>query len=165
LAAIWKLPVIFFCENNSYAIHTPQVQSTAIDDIAKRADAYSMPGIIVDGQDILAVHECVLGAVARARMGKGPTLIEAKTYRYCEHWEFNGAMNTPAYRSKEEVDLWRARDPIELFCTWLQRTGTLEGAEIEIIRAGVQAEVEVAVKFADESPLPEPDALCEDVFV
>ncbi len=163
LAAVWSLPVVFLCENNLYAINTSIAQSCAVADIARRADAYAMPGVIVDGQDVLAVYECIGAAVARARSGGGPTLVEAKTYRYCEHWESTGAV--PPYRDDGEVAAWRARDPIELFSTHLGAVGQLTPSEREAMTAAVRAEVDAAVTFAEQSPSPSPQALFEDVFV
>lgn len=165
LASVWKLPVVFLCENNGYALYTPQAQTTAIENIAQRASAYGIPGVIVDGQDVLAVHEDVCSAVRRARAGQGPTLIEAKTYRYCEHYEAGGPANPPKYRSESEIASWRARDPIALFSTRLQTTGKLSLEELNAIEAAVRAEVDAAVVFAEQSALPEPAALFEDVFV
>lgn len=165
LAAVWKLPVVFLCENNGYALYTPQAQTTAIAHIAQRASAYEIPGVIVDGQDVLAVHDSVSVAVARARAGGGPTLVEAKTYRYCEHYEAGGPANPPAYRSETEIASWRARDPIKIFSARLQSTGDLTREEFEAIRSGVQSEVDAAVAFAEQSSVPEPHALLEDVFV
>lgn len=165
LAAVWKLPVIFLCENNGYAIHSSQTQSTAVTHIAQRANAYDIPGIIVDGQDVLAVHDSVSVAVARARAGGGPSLVEAKTYRYCEHCEFGAPADPPAYRSEAEVASWRARDPIESFYTRLRSTRDLTVEEFEAIRSEVQAEVDAAVVFAEHSPIPEPHELLEDVFI
>lgn len=164
LAAVWKLPVIFLCENNGYAIHSAQSQTTAVAHIAQRASAYDIPGVIVDGQDILAVHDGVSLAVARARTGGGPTLVEAKTYRYCEHSDFVGARTPPAYRSEAELTLWRTRDPIEIFSARLQRTGHLTSEDFEAIKVGIETEVDAAVAFGEQSPAPDPDALFEDVF-
>jgi len=106
LAAVWRLPVIFLCENNGYAMCSAQARTTSVADIASRAASYCMPGIVVDGQDVLAVHEAVSTAVARARASQGPSLVEAKTYRYCDHQE---GLEYPPYRSEEEVASWRAR--------------------------------------------------------
>jgi pyruvate dehydrogenase E1 component alpha subunit len=165
LAAIWSLPVVFLCENNGYALFTPQAQTTAITHIAERASAYGMPGTIVDGQDALAVYESVSHAVQRARAGNGPTLVEAKTYRYCEHAEFLVPLKMPPYRSEGEIASWRSRDPIRVFVERLQMTDDLTAAEFEAIRADVLAEVDASVEFAQNSPDPEPDALFSDVFV
>lgn len=162
LAAIWKLPVIFLCENNGYAMYTPQAQTTPIADIAQRSAAYNMPGTVVDGQDVLAVHEVVAVAAARARDGGGPSLVEAKTYRYEEHSE-NPKARIPPYRSEAEKQFWRDRDPIRIFCDWLVRTRRLDSAGLDRIRAGVEAEVEAAVVFARQSPSPQPQELYEDL--
>lgn len=165
LAAIWKLPVVFLCENNGYAIHTSQAQATSVAHIAQRASAYNIPGVIVDGQDVLAVHDSIAVAVARARAGGGPTLVEAKTYRYCEHSEFGGAPNPPAYRTDAEIISWRAKDPIEIFFARLRSTNDINREEFEALKSEVQAEVDAAVIFAEQSPAPEPAALLEDVFI
>jgi TPP-dependent pyruvate/acetoin dehydrogenase alpha subunit len=162
LAAVWKLPVIFLCENNGYAICTAQRQTTAVRDIAVRAASYGIPGVVVDGQDVLAVYEVVSVAVARARAGEGPTLVETKTYRYCDHQE---DYEFPVYRPTEEVELWKAKDPIEAFIVRLLDTGDLTDAELSAIQSEVQSEVELALKFALESPLPEPSAILEDLFL
>lgn len=162
LAAIWKLPVIFLCENNGYAVSSKQAKMTAVTDVAIRAESYGIPGIIVDGQDVLAVHETVSMAVARARAGKGPTLVEAKTYRYCEHLE---GYKFPTYRSEEEVTSWLAKDPIETFTARLRANGKLNAEELDAIKCEVEAEVAAALEFAQQSPAPDPAALFEDLFV
>lgn len=164
LAAVWKLPVVFLCENNGYAIHSAHSKMTSVEHIAQRAHAYNIPGVIVDGQDVLAVHDGVAAAVARARVGEGPSLVEAKTYRYCEHSEFGAAEEPPAYRTEAEIAAWRAKDPIEIFSTLLRDREVLSGAELDSIRLSVQAEVDAAVLFAEQSPAPEPHQLFEDVF-
>jgi TPP-dependent pyruvate/acetoin dehydrogenase alpha subunit len=164
LASVWKLPVVFMCENNGYGASVAQSKSTAVVDIAQRAAAYSMPGLIVDGQDVLAVYEAVFGAVARAREGQGPMLVEAKTYRYREHGEMGGFKLAP-YRSEAEIAAWRGRDPLDLFSERLQSTGDLTNDDLSAIRSAVQAEVEAAVAFAEASPVPDPSALYEDLFV
>lgn len=165
LASIWKLPVIFLCENNGYASATPQAQTTAVTHIAQRASAYRMPGAIVDGQDIFAVYGSVSVAVARARAGGGPTLVEAKTYRYCEHHEPEMSGNRHVYRTEAEIDSWRARDPIALLAARLRDSCGLTCDEFESIRSAVQVEVNSAVAFAERSPAPQPQALLDDLFV
>lgn len=165
LAAVWKLPVVFLCENNGYAIRTAQAETTSVPHIARRADAYDIPGVIVDGQDVLAVYDNVLSAVSRARAGGGPTLVEAKTYRYCEHSEFGPPTVPPAYRSESEIALWQSKDPIKIFSGQLRASGDLNDEDFEAIRSAVQAEVDAAVAFAEQSPDPEPQALLEDVFI
>ncbi len=162
LAAIWKLPVIFLCENNGYASCTPQRQTTPVTDIAARAASYCMPGLVVDGQDALAVYRVVAEAVARARAGMGPTLVEAKTYRFCEHMEGDDSVG---YRSEEEVAAWRAKDPIEILVAHLRSTGFCTLREFAALRAEVTAEVDEALAYAQRSPLPDARALLEDVFV
>jgi pyruvate dehydrogenase E1 component alpha subunit len=161
LAAVWKLPVVFLCENNGYAGRSAQAQTTSILHVADRAASYGVVGTIVDGQDVLAVHESVAVAVSRARSGGGPTLLEAKTYRYCDHSELDKGIE---YRSQTEVNTCRARDPIELFHSRLRDMGELTQQEFETIKVGVQLEVAAAVTFARESPSPEPDALLDDLF-
>ena len=163
LASIWKLPVVFLCENNGYATTTAQSQSTAVKDIACRAASYGIPGIVVDGQDVLAVFAVVSDAVRRARGGDGPTLVETKTYRYREHSEFNGRI--PEYRSPEEVASWKQRDPIVKFSTQLIGSRHLSQDEFSAMRLSVVAEVDDAVVFAQRSNPPHPGALYEDIFV
>jgi pyruvate dehydrogenase E1 component alpha subunit len=164
LAAIWKLPVVFLCENNGYGIHTPHSHVCAVADVARRADAYAMPGVIVDGQNVLSVYEAVLQAVNNARIGGGPTLVEAKTYRYCEHWESKTNAPVPKYRSEDEIAEWRGRDPIDLFAASLSTTGALTDDERTTITAQVEAEVEAAVTFSFQSLPPDPQALFDDIF-
>jgi TPP-dependent pyruvate/acetoin dehydrogenase alpha subunit len=151
-AAIWKLPVIFFCENNLYASVTPARITHPHPDISIRAAAYNMPGVSVDGQDVLAVYEVACQAAKRARDGEGPTLIEAKTYRYEGHWLGGPEGDRP----DGELDRWKARDPLVLFRKVLMDKGILdEKREREIIKK-VEAEVAEAEKFAFASPEPDP---------
>ncbi len=163
LASVWKVPVIFLCENNGYAMFTAAAQMTAIASIVDRAQAYEMPGETVDGQDVLAVHASVSKAVERARAGGGPTLVEARTYRFHDHSEF-GRMNLPTYRSAEELDTWRQRDPLTLFGARLQVMHQLDAAGLERIRNEVANEVDAAVKFAEAGAMPPPEALFEHVY-
>jgi TPP-dependent pyruvate/acetoin dehydrogenase alpha subunit len=162
LAAVWKLPVVFLCENNGYAMCSKQTRTTAVVDIANRASSYCMPGEVVDGQDVLAVHRVVLEAVGRARAGEGPSLVEAKTYRYCDHQE---GLEYPPYRGNEEIAAWRTRDPIRLFVERLHAADVVTPEEVEQIEAEIHSEVEAAVIFAEESPAPNTAALLEDLFV
>jgi pyruvate dehydrogenase E1 component alpha subunit len=157
LAATWRLPVIFYCENNLYAITTPLRTACSVTDIAVRAVSYGIPGETVDGQDVLACWSAVAKAVARARRGEGPSLIEAKTYRFREHSEGRRL----SYRSDQEVEEWRRRDPIEAFAAVLTAAGT-ERADLERLDAQVDAEIEAALAFARESPDPDP-ALLETI--
>ncbi len=161
MAAVWKLPVIYFCENNGYAVTTSVEKSHGQPDVARRADGYGMPGIIVDGQDIEAVHAATAEAVARARAGKGPTLIEAKTYRFDEH---SNRLAIPIkYREEEEVAHWRAaRDPITLYRDVLAARGLR--AELDAVEAAVAKMVEEAVQFAKDSPEPEMQDLIDSMF-
>jgi acetoin:2,6-dichlorophenolindophenol oxidoreductase subunit alpha len=163
LAAIWKLPVIYLCENNGYAVTSSQSQTTAVADIAQRAAAYNIPGVVVDGQDVLAVHKVVSRAVERARNGEGPTLVEAKTYRYLDHAQFGGLKLQP-YRSQSEIDAWRGKDPVELYIEKLRQSGELSATELPALRSEVLEEVEAAVQFAQAGAVPQPESLFEDVF-
>jgi TPP-dependent pyruvate/acetoin dehydrogenase alpha subunit len=163
MASLWKLPVIYVCENNGYAVSTTLAQSHAQTDISRRADGYGMPGVAVDGQDVAAVYAVAAQAVARARAGEGPTLIEARTYRFDEH--ATGLVNpgTP-YRTKEEIAHWKEnRDPVALFKAALLAVGRSE-ADLAGVEAGVAEAVAEAVKFAEESPAPDPASLYDFMF-
>jgi pyruvate dehydrogenase E1 component alpha subunit len=162
LASIWKLPVIFLCENNGYAMSTPSEYGVSTTHISDRAQGYDMPGVLVDGMDVFAVYDAAAQAVARARSGEGPTLIECQTYRYYGHTVFD---NPLTYRSKEEEDHWRARDPLNHFRTIVIPQGEITAAELDQLDADAEALMEDAVKFADESPLPKPEELYDDVYV
>ena len=152
LAAIWKLPVIFFCENNRYAISTSVAKSHGQPDIARRADGYGIPGIIVDGQEAEAVYAVTATAVQRARRGEGPTLIEAKTYRFDEHSR-KLKVHIP-YRTQAEIDEYKTqRDPIALYRTVLLDRG-ISPEEIQVIETEVANAVAEAMTFAQESPSP-----------
>jgi pyruvate dehydrogenase E1 component alpha subunit len=160
MASVWRLPVIFICENNLYAMGTRQSRVMNIENIADRAVAYGIPGVVVDGNDVLAVYEATVKAVERARKGEGPTLIECKTYRHKGHSRVDPAK----YRPKEEVEEWLAKDPIKRFKEKLLQTKTLTEAEIQRIENEVAAEIEEAVKFAMESPYPKPEEALEDIY-
>ena len=161
LAMIWKLPVVFICENNHYAMGTSVARTSNVVDIYKLADAYDMPGDTVDGMDPEAVHDAVARAVKRARAGEGPTLLEMKTYRYKGH-----SMSDPQkYRTKEEVEEYKERDPIEVVKNILLSQHNVSESEIEVINERVRIEVEESVKFAEESPWPSDDELLKDVYV
>jgi pyruvate dehydrogenase E1 component alpha subunit len=162
LAAIWKLPVIFFCENNLYAISTPVSQSHGQPDIARRGEGYGVPGVIVDGQDLKAVYEATQRAVERARDRGGPTLIEAKTYRFEEHC--TGLSILRPYRQNSEVQSYRKeRDPLLIHRGRLTREGIAE-ADIVSVEAEVAASVAEAVRFARESPQPNPADVYQHMF-
>jgi len=160
MAAIWKLPVLFVCENNLYAMGTRQSMVMLIENVADRAAAYGIPGVVVDGNDVLAVYEAAKQAVERARKGEGPTLIECKTYRHKGHSRFDPA----TYRPKEEVEEWLKKDPIPRFRNKLVEMGVLTENEAKRIEEEVLAEIEEAVKFALESPYPKPEEALEDVY-
>jgi len=160
LAAVWSLPVIFVCENNLYAMGTRQSRVMVIENIADRAEAYGILGVVVDGNDALAVYEAARVAIERARRGEGPTLIECKTYRQRGHSRFDPA----AYRPKEEVETWLKKDPIMRFQTKLFEMGVLTEAESQKMVHEVKNAVDEATKFAMESPFPEPEEALEDVY-
>jgi len=160
MAAIWKLPVIFFCENNRYAVTTSVASSHGQPDIAKHAEGYGIPGVIVDGQDVTAVYEATQAAVQRARAGEGPTLIEAKTYRFHEHQvgleALLGDLEEP-YRPEREVKEYiQHRDPLVLFKKVLLGSGFSE-AELQSLEREVADAVAHAIEFGRQSPLPHPD--------
>jgi pyruvate dehydrogenase E1 component alpha subunit len=162
MAALWKLPVIFLCENNRYGMGTALERASAVYDISQRACSYDMAARTVDGMDVLAVHEATREAVERARDDKLPTLIEARTYRYMGH-----SMADPIhghYRTKEELEEQKARDPIDTFKAKLHEEGLLPDDDVEALEQDVMEEVEDALTFADESPDPEPGALYTDVY-
>ncbi len=151
MASIWKLPVVFVCENNGYGMSTSTARSTAVANIAERAAAYAMPGFTVNGNDFSAVAEIATAAIDRARRGEGPTLIETKTYRHRGH----SKSDRNRYRTKEEIEEWKAlRDPISLFETELKQFGIMDDAAIVTVRAAVDAEIAAGIAFAKDSPLP-----------
>jgi len=162
LAAIWKLPVIFVCENNGYAQSTPVEYAVAVPHIADRAAAYNMPGVTVDGQDPLAVWEAAAAAVERARSGQGPSLIECMTYRYYGHHQGD---DTRRYRSREEESAARERDCILCFRQRLLEHGSITQGELDAIDATNREQLDQAVAFAQASPLPQPADLFTDVYV
>jgi pyruvate dehydrogenase E1 component alpha subunit len=161
MAGKWKLPVIYICENNLYGMSVAFDRACAVNDVAGRARGYAMPGAIVDGQRVLEVRQAVLEAAARARKGEGPTLIEAKTYRYRGH----SRSDPRVYRTKDEEAYWHERDPILLFKADLLREGVLTEKAFEALQAEVDKELAEAEKFAiEESPYPKPGELLEDVY-
>jgi pyruvate dehydrogenase E1 component alpha subunit len=163
MAANWKLPVIFLCENNGYAVSTPIGTTAAVENIADRAAGYGIPGVVVDGQDVLAVYEVVSEAVRRARAGEGPTLVEAKTYRYLDHAANMG--RDLGYRTDDEVAQWRAtRDPIALFDKRITTDMGIKEAELRQIDDEVLKEVDAALDFARSSPFPDAREAFSDVY-
>ncbi|WP_027038947.1 thiamine pyrophosphate-dependent dehydrogenase E1 component subunit alpha [Mesorhizobium ciceri] len=152
MAAVWKLPVIFVCENNGYGMSTSTARSTAVKNIAERAAAYSMPGVIVNGNIFSEVAEASHQAIARARAGEGPTLIESKTYRHRGH----SKSDRNRYRTKEEIEDWMSnRDPITLFESELREFGFIDDKGIEAIRNAVAQEIADGIEFAKASPSPD----------
>jgi pyruvate dehydrogenase E1 component alpha subunit len=150
VAAVWRAPVVFIIVNNQYGEYSPVRATTPIDDLARRAESYAMPGLIVDGQDVEAVYAATAEAVARARSGGGPTLLEMKTYRYRGH-----SRSDPArYRPPGELEAWKARDPIDLLGRRLAETGQLSAQAQEQIRAEIQAEIDAAATRALAAPYP-----------
>ncbi|RME81643.1 MAG: thiamine pyrophosphate-dependent dehydrogenase E1 component subunit alpha [Caldilineae bacterium] len=160
LAAAWQAPVIFFCENNLYSEMTPIANMIGTETLAERAEGFGIPAMIVDGYDVIEVYEKTSEAVARARAGGGPTFIEAKTYRLFGHMVGD---NEP-YRTREEVEEWRARDPIKTFPERLQKEFKIAKKEIEAIREEVEAEIAEIARFALESPWPKVEEIETFVF-
>ncbi len=160
LAAIWNLPAVYICENNLYGVANYQSDHMKLKDVADRAAAYGFPGVVVDGNDVLAVREVAAEAVERARAGGGPTLIEAKTWRHWGH--FIGDM--AKYRDPAEHEAWLQRDPIPAFAqVLLERSGATQ-AEIDEIQTAADAEMDAAVEFGKASPFPDAAALTADVY-
>lgn len=152
-AGVHRLPIIYVCQNNLWAESVPLRLQTALKDLSDRAKAYGFPGVSVDGNDVLAVYETATKAIARARSGEGPTLIECKTYRWYGHSEIDPAK----YRSKEEVEAWKKKDPIPRFEKYLGERKILADEMKAEIAAQITAEINEAVDFADQSPYPEPE--------
>ncbi len=161
LAAIWSLPVVFVCENNGYAEATPVAYHCSATDIASRASAYEIPGVVVDGLDLFSVYETAGEAIARARRGEGPTLIEAKTYRFYGH--FQG--DTITYRTEEEVLRYRDRDPIAGVKKYIKEHKIATEAELDAIDARVVAALDTAWTDAKAAPWPAPEEALTDVYV
>lgn len=160
LAMLWKLPVVFICENNQYAMGTSVERTSNVIDIYKLADAYDMPGDMVDGMSPEAVHEAVARAVKRARQGDGPTLLEMKTYRYKGH-----SMSDPQkYRTKEEVEEYKDKDPIEVVKLKLLNEHNVSENHIQEINDRIREIVEESVRFSEESPWPDDNELLKDVY-
>ena len=160
MASSFKLPVVFVCENNMYGISNYQKHHMNISDIADRAGAYGVPGVSVDGNDVIAVYEAASEAVARARRGDGPSIVECKTWRHRGHFEGDPAK----YKDPEEQKAWLAKDPIPRIEAKLIELGMATQADIDAMRAKVSEEIEAAVKFAEDSPEPGDDELLTDVW-
>jgi pyruvate dehydrogenase E1 component alpha subunit len=160
MAGIWRLPVVFLCENNQYAMSTPVTKVLPVENIADRAYAYGFPGVVVDGNDFFAVYEVTKAAVERARRGEGPTLVECKTYR----WKGHSKSDPQRYRTKEEVEAWKKKDPIARLRTHLITNGILSEEEAAEIEEEARKAIEEAVKFAMESPEPSPENIEKEVY-
>ncbi len=160
MAAIWDLPVVFVCENNLYAASTPVSLAFKIEHLVDRAAAYGMPGLVVDGNDVAAVYRTAGQAIDRARRREGPTFVEARTYRLCGH----SRSDPRTYRSREEEEEWKARDPIPNLGRRLQELGLAREADLAAVEAEVVALVDEAVAFAEASPAPEPADALRHVF-
>jgi TPP-dependent pyruvate/acetoin dehydrogenase alpha subunit len=162
MAALYKLPCVFVCENNGYGEYTPQSGHQAIVDVADRASGYGMPGVICDGMDVMSVYEAAGEAIERARSGGGPTLLECKTYRYYDHVGVRGmGLN---YRTDEEVEAWKKKDAINAFEKRLIQLGVMSKKQIDVVHAAVDKDIEEAVEYANDSPYPTEDQLLENVY-
>ena len=160
MASIWDLPVIYFCENNQYAMSMSVERAFNIEHISQRACAYNIPGVTVDGNDVLAVYEAVREAHERARTGGGPTLVESVTYR----WEGHSKSDRQLYRTREEVKQWQEKDPIPRFARRMLEAGMITGEEAEQIRLAAYERIEQAVAFAENSPEPDLAMIEEGVY-
>ncbi|MFN8204124.1 MAG: thiamine pyrophosphate-dependent dehydrogenase E1 component subunit alpha [Solirubrobacteraceae bacterium] len=161
LCSLWRLPAIFVCENNLYGEFTAQAEQSPVTEVAQRAVAYAMPGLRCDGNDVLAVRDTVAQAVARARAGQGPSLVEATTYRHRGHYE--GDMCT--YRPEGELEQWLERDPIITFPARLRSEFGVAESELEAVRERVERRLDEAAEFAAAGTHPDPEQAVEDVYV
>lgn len=161
-AGVHRLPVVFVCENNLYAISVPWRKQAAVADVSVRANAYGFPGVTVDGNDVLAVYAAAREAVQRARRGDGPTLLEAKTYRLVPHTSDD---DDRRYRSREEVAEWAKKDPIPRFAAWLLERGVIDKSGLEQLQAKALKEVDEATDYAEKAPPPNPESALRHVFV
>jgi pyruvate dehydrogenase E1 component alpha subunit len=161
IAATWKLPMLYICENNMYAANTAAAKTHALPDVASRAAGYGIPGVVVDGNDIFAVYQAANAAVDRARSGDGPSLIECKTYRWRGHTERPGQSDI---RARDEIEAWRGKDPIALLVRRLKEQGEFDDARLQAMEADIRDALEAAVAFAQASPFPLPEQATDDVF-
>src|ERR1700704_1743580 len=159
-AGVHRLPILFVCENNQYAYSVPVEKSMAIDDVADRAESYGFDGVSINGNDVLAVYQTTQGALARAREGDGPTLIECKTYRWHGHSEHDKAF----YRTNEELAMWKSRDPIPTFTTYLKGLNVLTDEHMKDIEARVKTAIDDAVEFAANAADPDPADAVTDLY-
>ncbi len=160
MASIWTLPVVFVCENNQYGMSMDVAKAMAVKNVADRASAYAIPGVTIDGNDLPAVAAASARAVERARGGGGATLLECRTYR----WRGHSKSDRNLYRTREEIEAWRARDPIARLEAELIAQQRFDDAELTAIRAAAQAEIAAALEFAKSSPAPDPAELARDVY-
>jgi acetoin:2,6-dichlorophenolindophenol oxidoreductase subunit alpha len=163
LSALWKLPVLFVCENNLYALSTPVREAVAVEKISDRAKAYGIPGMTIDGNDVLEVYAKTREAVERAKRGEGPTLLDCVTYRIFGHFTGDPGRGV-TYRPKEEMEQWLQRCPIKRFKEYLFQKGWLTEDSEKRISATVRTSIGEAVRFAQESPLPLPEEAIQDLF-
>jgi pyruvate dehydrogenase E1 component alpha subunit len=159
-AGVQRLPIVFVCENNQYAYSVPLEKSMAIDDVADRAASYGFDGVAINGNDVLAVYQATQGALALARTGGGPTLIECKTYRWHGHSEHDKAF----YRTEEELAMWKSRDPIPTFTTYLQSMNVLSPEKLAETEQRVKTTIDEAVEFAEASPDPDASEATTDLY-
>jgi len=161
IAATWKLPMLYVCENNMYAANTAAAATHALSDVAARAAGYGIPGVVVDGNDIFAVYQAASAAVERARSGAGPSLIECKTYRWRAHTERQGMADV---RDPGEVEAWKRKDPIALLERQLRDQGELDDSGLRTMEGDIISALDAAVAFAEASPFPLPEQATDDVF-
>ena len=163
MAAIWKLPIVFVCENNQYAVTTSARYSSTLENLSDRGKAFNFPGVTVDGMDVLAIYEAAKGLVARARAGEGPSILECKTYRFLGHWTKEPTLGL-TYRTNEEIEAWKLRDPIILWAKKILDAGICNQDEITKIDTEVEELIEEAVDFARNSDWPEPEEAFKDMY-
>jgi TPP-dependent pyruvate/acetoin dehydrogenase alpha subunit len=159
-AAIWKLPIIFCIENNLWAESVPTHLSAAVEKFSDRAKGHGLPGVTIDGNDVLQVYDTFHECIARARRGDGPTVVEALTYRWYGHSEIDPAN----YRTKEELESWKARDPVHRYEQFLTENDLLSASELKSEEARIDAEIEEAIEYAESSPVPRAEEALEDVY-
>ena len=161
IASIWKLPIVFVCENNMYGVNTPTSYSMAAENVADRAEAYSMPGAVADGNNLFTVYETAGKAVDRARKGEGPSLIEFRTYRWRAHFEGGGM---PDLRPGDELEEWKKKCPLVFMEQQLLEMGLMDSEQLKTLDAEIMAKVQNAVEFAMQSPDPDPEDALKDIF-
>ena len=163
MAAIWKLPVVFICENNQYAVSTSVKYSSPLENLSERACAFGIPGVTVDGMDLIEIYKAAKELIERARSGIGPSILECKTYRYYGHWVKEPTLGLN-YRTDEEIEYWKSRDPIKLWSKKILDEGICSQDEITEIDSLIENEIELALEFAYESDFPEPEEAYKDMY-